>query len=135
MTLEQRVAELIFQLRDQNGHQFSQPGSCDIFMDPRDGGLFGATNEGKPGSPASQLVAIGKPALSQLIDSVDDDRFTRCVEFHRSFYFSHRVIRVGECCVAIMHRISPTGRVWDSEKDREKAKREMRTWFLGESEG
>jgi hypothetical protein len=42
MPLKQRVAELIFQLRDQNGMQFSQPGSCDIFADPRDG-AFGMT--------------------------------------------------------------------------------------------
>src|SRR5262249_29174058 len=31
---KQRVADLIFQLRDQNGQQFSQPGACDIFLDP-----------------------------------------------------------------------------------------------------
>jgi len=52
----------------------------------------------------------------------------------RSFVFSHRVIRVGECCFAIMNRISPTGRVWDTEMDRERAKREMKVWFLGESD-
>jgi hypothetical protein len=121
MPIKQRVAELIFQLRNQNGRQSFQPGSCDIFFDPRG-----------PDSPAAQLVEIGKPALEQLIDAVDDDRFTRCVAYHRGFYFSHRVLRVGECCFAIMNRISPTGRVWNTEKDRERAKREMRVWFLGE---
>ena len=29
---EEKIAELIFQLRDQNGRQWSQPGSCDVFM-------------------------------------------------------------------------------------------------------
>ncbi len=29
--IREKVAELIFQLRDQNGQQWSQPGSCDIF--------------------------------------------------------------------------------------------------------
>ena len=133
MPLKQRVAELIFQLRDQNGMQVFQPGSCDIFADPRDG-AFVMTKKGTPRSPAAQLVAIGEPALEQLIDSVDDNRFTRSVEYHRSFVFSHRVIRVGECCRIIMNRIHPTGRVWDSEKDREKAKREMKVWYLGNSD-
>ncbi len=122
MPVTQRVEELIFQLRNQNGKQCFAPGPCDIFNDPR------GTD-----SPAAHLVAIGQPALEQLIDSVDDDRFTRSVECHRSFLFSHRVLRVGECCFSIMTRISPTGRVWDKEQDRERTKSEMRTWFLGAS--
>lgn len=32
LSKQQQVAELIFQLRDQNGHQWMQPGECDIFM-------------------------------------------------------------------------------------------------------
>jgi hypothetical protein len=115
MPVKQRVAELIFQLRDQNGRQVFENDPCDIFLDPR------GTN-----SPAAQLVAIGTPALEQLIESVDDDHFTRSVG-------SGSVLRVGECCFTIMTRISPTGRVWTTEQDRERAKREMRAWFLGES--
>ncbi len=60
MTTEERVAELIFQLRDQNGAQISQPGSCNIFMDPR----------GEQ-SPAHQLVKLGFDAVPQLIEALD----------------------------------------------------------------
>ena len=77
MPVTHRVEELIFQLRNQNGGQIFERGSCDIFVDPR------GTD-----SPAAHLVAIGKPVLEQLIDSVDDDRFTRSVECDRSFFFS-----------------------------------------------
>ena len=36
LPVDQRVHELIFQLRDQNGRQWSQPGWCDIFNDERE---------------------------------------------------------------------------------------------------
>ena len=132
MTIDEEVAELIYQLRDQNGHQWAQPGACDIFTDPRDGGILGISKSRGEGSPASQLVAIGKPALEQLIDSVDDDRFTRSVGFHRNFFFSHRVIRVGECCLTIINRIKPTGRVFDIKGDPDSAKRAMKAWYIGD---
>ena len=45
---KEQIAELIFQLRDQNGQQWSQPGACDIFLDLRG-----------EASPASRLVAMG----------------------------------------------------------------------------
>lgn len=91
------IAELIFQLRDQNGHQWSQPGSCDIFSDPR----------GKM-SPATQLVNIGFDAVPQLIEVIDDRRFTRSVGYHRDFYFSHHVLSVGEVAQEVLEHI--TGR-------------------------
>jgi hypothetical protein len=95
MTPHDRIAELIFELRDQNGEQWSQPGACDIFEDPR----------GKA-SPASQLVALGFDAVPQLIDALTDDRFTRSVGYHRDFYFSHHVLRIGDCALAIIERIA-----------------------------
>jgi hypothetical protein len=98
MPLDERIAELIFQLRDQNGHQWSQPGCCDIFSDER----------GK-NSPAHQLVSIGYPAVPQLIAVLDDERFTRSVGFHRDFYFSHHVLRVGDAAFAIIGRIAGSG--------------------------
>ena len=136
MTIQERVAELIVQLRDQNGHQWSQPGSCNIFADPRDGfgypELFGESRVIGAGSPASQLVVIGEPALEQLIDAVDDDRFTRCVGYHRNFYFSHGIIRVGGCCLRIIERIKPSGREFDIEGDAALAKRAMKAWYISE---
>jgi hypothetical protein len=93
--MHDRIAELIFQLRDQHGRQWSQPGACDIFLDER----------GEK-SPASQLVAIGLDAVPQLIDALNDDRCTRSVGYHRNFYFSHFVLRVGDCAEAILSRIA-----------------------------
>jgi hypothetical protein len=97
-TLDQRTADLIFQLRDQNGHQWSQPGYCDIFSDERG-----------EDSPAHQLVKIGYPAIPQLITALDDRRLTRSVGYHRNFYFSHHVLRVGDAALAIIERIAGRG--------------------------
>ena len=95
MTTGEQVADLIFQLRDQNGHQWSQPGWCDVFSDPRG-----------DKSPAERLAAMRFAAVPQLIDALDDDRFTRSVGFHRDFYFSHHVLRVSEVAQAILSRIA-----------------------------
>lgn len=95
MTQQERVAELIFQLREQNGQQFCQPGSCDIFADPR----------GEK-SPAYQLVKMGYDAIPQLIEALEDKRFTRSVGYWRGFVFSHHVLRVGDCAQAIIERIA-----------------------------
>lgn len=131
MTTEEQVAELIYQLRDQNGCQFSQPGFCNIFNDPRDGDLFN-TNVRAGGSPASKLVLLGDDALEQLIESVDDDRFTRSIGYHRNFYFSHHVIRVGECCMRIIDEIRPTERTFDIKGNPEGAKHAMKAWYLSD---
>ena len=95
LSLTDRVQELIFQLRDQNGQQWSQPGECDIFLDKR------GTN-----SPAGQLVAIGYPAVPQLINALDNPAFSRSVGYGRNFVFSHTVLTVGDCAVAILQRIA-----------------------------
>ena len=97
-----RIAELIFRLRDQNGHQFSQPGSCDIFDDF--GGMAISKDEAK--SPAHQLVALGYAAVPQLIAALDGRAFSRSVGFHRDFYFSHHVLTVGDCAQQILQRIA-----------------------------
>jgi hypothetical protein len=91
----ERVAELIFQLRDQNGAQHSQPGECDIFADPKG-----------EASPAHQLVRLGFDAVPPLIEALGDERFTRSVGFHRDFYYSHHVLRVGDAALSILQRIA-----------------------------
>ncbi|HZE99716.1 MAG TPA: hypothetical protein VE981_22105 [Planctomycetota bacterium] len=90
-----RVKELIFHLRDQNGAQYSQPGECDFFADPR--------NEE---SPAHRLAALGFDAVPLLIDALEDARFTRSVGYHRDFYFSHHVLRVGDAALAVLEKIA-----------------------------
>jgi hypothetical protein len=96
LPVEERVRELIFRLRDQNGHQYSQPGWCDIFED-----WHGVTN-----TPAHQLVRLGYAAVPQLIEALDSDTLTRSVGYHRNFYFSHTVLTVGDCAAAILERIT-----------------------------
>lgn len=95
LTGDALVAELIYQLRTQNGRQWSQPGACNIFNDERG-----------DDSPAERLVALGFDAVPQLIEVLDDQRFTRSVGYHRDFYFSHHVLRVGDCAEHILRRIA-----------------------------
>jgi hypothetical protein len=95
MDAREKISEFIFLLRDQNGEQWSQPGSCDVFLDPR----------GKD-SPASQLVKIGLPAVPQLINALDDERFTRSVGFWRDFTYSHHVLRIGDAAEQILSAIT-----------------------------
>ena len=94
MSRQQQIAELIFQLRDQNGGQFEQPGSCDIFLGREEH------------TPAHRLVRMGYDAVPELIEALEDKRFTRSVGYHRNFYFSHYVLRVGDCTEAILERIA-----------------------------
>lgn len=92
---EDRIKDLIYQLRDQDGGQFMQPGSCSVFK-------FGQNQD----SPADRLVEIGFEAVPFLIEAMGDDRLTYGVGFHRSFYFSHEVMRVGEAAQEVFERIS-----------------------------
>lgn len=126
MTIEEQVAELIFRLRDQNGHQLFQPGGCDIFNDRR----------GEE-SPAHQLVKIGFDAVPQLIEVVDDRRFTRSVGFHRDFYFSHYVLRVGDSAQRIIERIASrrfymrtdTNAATIKEGEESEVKKRIKAWW------
>ena len=104
LPMDQRIKELIFQLREQNGQQWSQPGECDIFLVP----------DGSTNTPAHQLARIGYPAVPQLIAALDDPTFTRSVGYHRNFYFSHTVLTVGDCAVVILDSIA--GRTFDPRK-------------------
>lgn len=54
MTEQERIAELIFQLRDQNGCQRTIPGGCDVFNDPR----------GKDSPRTNWLTRATPPCLS-----------------------------------------------------------------------
>jgi hypothetical protein len=93
-TQKEQIAELIFRLRDQKGSQ-SGPGRCDIFTDPRG-----------ERSPAHRLVKIGHEAVPQLIRALEDERLTRSVQYGRSDAFTHEVLRVGDCALAILDKIA-----------------------------
>ncbi len=115
MTKKEKIAELIFQLREQNGKQFMQPGWCDIFMDDR----------GEK-SPASQLVTMGFDAVPALIASLNDNRLTRSVGFWRNFTFSHQVLSVGVASKTILERI--TGHRFEG-KGGEDIKQKAHAWW------
>jgi hypothetical protein len=91
---DERIAELVFRLRDQNGSQMSQPGWCDVF------------GYGEGDSAAHQLLEIGYPAAPALIESLTDDRFSRSVGFHRDFQFSHTILTIGDCAQQILSRMT-----------------------------
>ena len=93
LPVKERVAELIFQLRDQNGQQWGEPGSVEVFSDPL-------------GERPHINCALGFDAVPQLIEAVDDRRFTRSVWCQRSFGFSHQALRVGDCATAILERLA-----------------------------
>lgn len=113
----EQITELIFQLRDQNGHQFSQPGSCDVLWTMDAGSLTG-----KGSSPGHRLVEFGYDAILQLAAALSDQRLTRSVEFHRNFYFSHTVLTVGDAAEQILEHIA--GRSFDpAERYEDKTKR------------
>jgi hypothetical protein len=104
LTRLEQIAELIFQLRDQQGYQWSQPGSCDVLN----------THDGADDSPGHKLVEYGYAAIPQLAAALDDERLTRSVGFHRDFYFSHTVLTVGDAAEQILHRIA--GRRFDDDQ-------------------
>jgi hypothetical protein len=127
LSTTEQVAELIFQLRDQNGHQFMQPGHCDIFD------RFG----GKDDTAAHKLVKMSYDAVPQLIEHLDDERFTRSVGYHRNFYFSHYVLRVNDCALAILEEIAGVS-FWRStstfsymsmDKKSAEAKKQAQGWY------
>ena len=99
LSMDERVKELIFRLRDQNGRQESQPGHCDIFY-VIDRGVWN-TN-----TPAHELVKIGFPAVPHLIASLDNSNYSRSVGFWREGTFSHTVLTVGDCAAQILNQIA-----------------------------
>lgn len=126
LPLDQRIAELIWLLRDQNGHQYMQPGRCDVF------------NMSETGtSPAHQLLAIGDAAAPALIEALTDGRFSRSVGFHRNFHFSHTILTVGDCAQQILNRMtgqnfyspaSTSGYMSNEDKMREVQKAAQKWW-------
>ncbi len=95
MSSEDRIAELIFHLRDQNGKQYGHPGFLSVLDDPR-----------ADQSPAERLFEMGYDAVPQLIEALDDYSLTRSVSCHRPYYFSHHVYRVNDCALEIIELIA-----------------------------
>lgn len=140
LPLDQRIAELVWRLRDQNGHQWSQPGSCDVFSTHDD--ALGM--KGKGTSPAHQLLVIGDAAAPALIEALTDERFSRSVGFHRDFYFSHTILAVGDCAQQILERMtgqnfysrgSTSGYMSNEDKMRQVQKTAQQWWRERQQKG
>ena len=102
LPIKERVDELIFRLRDQQGEQWSDPGSCEIFAWP----VVAAHKNSPDTSPAGQLSALGTAAVPQLIAALDDPHFARAVGRWRSYTFSHYVLTVGDCAEQTLEHIA-----------------------------
>lgn len=99
LSTEQKVRELIFRLRDQNGQQIGE--SVDIFQDWYVRSKLRTTN-----TPAHQLVAIGYAAVPQLIQALDSRTLTRSVGLAYYGYYPGHVLTVGDCAGRILERIT-----------------------------
>ncbi len=89
LTREERVAELVYRLRDQTCSVSRRPGSCDIFS---------------VSGPAAELAALGYDAFPQLVEALDDERPTRALSSYRDHVYSHRVMTIGDCAHEILER-------------------------------
>ncbi|HTU23912.1 MAG TPA: hypothetical protein VMF30_00855 [Pirellulales bacterium] len=131
---KEQIAELIFQLRDQNSHQMWSDGPLRI--------SFGFSDQQ---SPADRLLGFGHDAVPQLIDALGDPRPTRSVGAHRTYCFSHDILTVGDCACEILEKIAArafwkhNGSSSYMSKDcqnqvAEKAARDWYAEFLGKGE-
>lgn len=98
MTTREKVAEWIFQLRDQTGQRCS-PGFA-YYLD-----ADWQQNDGRD-TPARQLVKLGYAAVPQLIDALGDPRFSRAVFVMSWHRLSYDPLRVGDCAHDILERIA-----------------------------
>ncbi|MEM7394019.1 MAG: NAD(P)-dependent oxidoreductase, partial [Verrucomicrobiota bacterium] len=95
-TQQEKIADLIYQLRDQTGAQWLQPGFVNIFED----------REGRTNTPAHQLLRYDLKAVPQMIDALNDRRLTRAVTYQSSFRFSDTILRVGDCAYLLLCSIA-----------------------------
>ena len=133
-TEKQQIADLIFQLRSQKGERSCliidrnerrlytdmYHARCDIFFDPR----------GEQ-SPAHQLLKLGETAIPQLINALEDERFTRSLDDDET------VLRVCDCAADIISQIAgrrfdhlnPQGGVMMNDGQSLKTKAMIKKWW------
>jgi hypothetical protein len=96
-----QIAELIFQLRDQTGCEPMAGGIIDLFM----------TVESEPhadpngNTPAHRLLKYDYDAFPQLVDALDDDRFSRAMEQPRHSS-KHYMLTIGDCAERILSKLT-----------------------------
>ncbi len=115
LTKQEQIAELIFQLRDQNGCEYLQPSFCGAMLTP---GCFDISNtrwnlqvplQGVAAGAAEKLVEMDGEAVPQLLQCLDDQRFSRQVHVFLRSETSHHIVRVGDCAFEILRIIAARG--------------------------
>jgi hypothetical protein len=101
MNKQELIAELIYCLRHQKGYSSGFVGPCDIFNDVGPG-MKAETGR----SPAHRLVEMEYEAVPQLLEALENDRFTRSIENPLRGINPMRPLRVGDCALAILERIA-----------------------------
>ena len=96
---DERIKELIFQLRDQRASQWGFPGCCDIFCVINQAGVAVDT-------PALNLAAFEYAAVPHLLAALDDKRLTQAVGKRGKWRMEEYTLRVGDCAYIILERIA-----------------------------
>lgn len=100
LPVDQRIDELIYLLRTQNGYQWSQPGQPDVFSDFQ-----------RRDSPAQVLLKIGVPAVPMLMKALSDKHPTRTVDN------GWQILTVGEASAQVISRIANIQMSWNGVSD------------------
>ena len=95
MSEAERIAELVFRLRDQRGQMVSSPlDLTDVLFDPRG-----------DEAPASQLLALGSRGVPYLLPEVQNNALTRSVGWDMKMFMPY-VCTVGDAVQAIIYTIA-----------------------------
>jgi hypothetical protein len=94
-TPEETARYWVYQLRDVDGRQWSDPGYPNLFVAAP--GKTLATDE---------LVRLGTAAIGPLVDALEDDTPTRTIAWQRSFYPVYFVLRRQDLAVKCLERIT-----------------------------
>jgi hypothetical protein len=107
----QRVAELVFRLRDETGF-------TDVVSNGGPG-LFTPASSGKGPTISDRLVTHGHAAVPVLLERLEDRRFTRVVsaDWGRGGQGCIRIMRIGLAAKLIVERIAGRGFGWGPDGD------------------
>jgi hypothetical protein len=127
LPVEKRVAYYAARFPDVRGVQWSQPGHCQTF------------GMGERTTFSDAVIAIGLPAIPELIARLDDRRLTRSIGFHRSFSPHRIVLRVQDVAIQAIerivsepfYRVPTTSSYFSTEEGATRAKivAEVKTWW------
>lgn len=97
LTPQDRVAELVFRLRDERGVLYMGPGTNEAPQESPERSL---------GSSAYLLVRLGYDAVPQLIEALDCEQFSRSVTSLVDPDCTRNILRVGDCSRVVLEVIA-----------------------------